>query len=406
METKGIKSRKIKNSKMEAIIMRIKDISLNNLKRRKAKAFFLIVGLTVGITTVVSLVSITRIMTEDIANKLDEFGANIIITPRSDDLTISYGGINLGGVSIDGNSLKIQDLPKILEIDVRENISTVSPKLIGVIELEGKKIPIIGVRFQDEIRLKKWWKIHGNLPKSQDEILVGNEVATRLFKSTNDFLALDGKKLKISGILEETGSQDDFMIFSDLSLVQKVLKKPEALSFIEVSAYCNTCPIEEIVKQISAKLPHAKVTAIKQTIETKMEAMHRFKKFSIGISIIVLLIGSLIIFTNMMASVNERKREIGIFRAIGFRKSHIVKIIFLEALIVSFLAGIIGYLFGLGVSHMIAPAITGIKVQKIYIEPYLGIFAITLSCLIGILSSSYPAIKAANMDPTTALRAL
>lgn len=119
--------------------MRIKDISLNNLKRRKAKAFFLIVGLTVGITTVVSLVSITRIMREDIANKLDEFGANIIITPGSDDLTISYGGINLGGVSIDGNSLKIQDLPKILEIDVRGNISMVSPKLIGVIELEGKK---------------------------------------------------------------------------------------------------------------------------------------------------------------------------------------------------------------------------------------------------------------------------
>ncbi len=73
-----------------------------------------------------------------------------------------------------------------------------------------------------------------------------------------------------------------------------------------------------------------KVTAIKQTLQTKMEALDHFKKFSIGISAIVLLIGALIVFTNMMASVNERKREIGIFRAIGFRKSHVMRIIFLN----------------------------------------------------------------------------
>ena len=167
--------------------------------------------------------------------------------------------------------------------------------------------------------------------------------------------------MKISGVLDETGSQDDFLIFADLTFVQEAMKKPGSLSLIEVSAFCNTCPIEEIVRQISKTLPHAKVTAIKQTLQTKMEALDHFKKFSVGISIIVLLIGSLIVFTNMMASVNERKREIGIFRAIGFRKSHVVRIIFLEALIVGLIAGIVGYVLGLGVSQIIGPMITGMK---------------------------------------------
>jgi putative ABC transport system permease protein len=298
------------------------------------------------------------------------------------------------------------DVPKISQIEAKENLSTVSPKLIGVMEIEGKKIPLMGVQFSEEIRLKKWWKIHGSEPKSRDEALLGNEVAVRLFKSTGDTLAINGKSVRVSGVLDETGSQDDFVIFADLTFVQEVMKKPGALSLIEVSAFCNTCPIEEIVRQISKELPHAKVTAIKQTLQTKMEALDHFKKFSIGISIIVLLIGCLIVFTNMMASVNERKREIGIFRAIGFRKSHVVRIIFLEALIVGLIAGIVGYAFGLGVSQIIGPMITGMKGGKIFIDPWLAIGAIFLSSLIGILSSAYPAIHASKMDPTTALRAL
>ncbi len=386
--------------------MKLKDISINNLRRRKGKVFFLILGLTIGITTVVTLISITRMMNEDISKKLDEFGANILIIPRSDDLSLSYGGMSIGGVAVDAQTLKDSDVPKIRQIEVRENVSTVSPKLIGVIEIERKKVPLMGVYFGEESRLKKWWKVHGTVPKNREEVLIGNEVAVRLFKSTGDTLSLNGKAVRISGVLDETGSQDDFLIFSDLTFVQEVMKKPGALSFIEVSAFCNTCPIEEIVRQISEKLPQAKVTAIKQTLQTKMEAIDHFKKFSVGISIIVLLIGSLIVFTNMMASVNERKREIGIFRAIGFRKSHVVRIIFLEALIVGLMAGMIGYLVGMGVSQIVGPMVTGMKGGKVVFDPVLGVGAIFLSSLIGILSSTYPAIHASKMDPITALRAL
>lgn len=386
--------------------MRLKDISINNLRRRKGKVFFLILGLTMGITTVVTLISITRMMNEDISKKLDEFGANILIIPRSDDLSISYGGMSIGGVAIDTQTLKDSDIPKIRQIEVRENISTVSPKLIGVVEIEGKKVPLMGVHFQEEERLKKWWKIHGGHPKSQEEVMLGNEVAVRLFKSTGDTLPINGKVVKVSGILDETGSQDDFLVFGDLNFVQETMKRPGALSLIEVSAFCNSCPIEEIVRQISRELPQAKVTAIKQTLQTKVEALDHFKKFSVGISIIVLLIGGLIVFTNMMAWVNERKREIGIFRAIGFRKSHVVRIIFLEAFIVGLIAGVMGYLLGLAASQIIGPIISGMKGGKLVIDPLLAMGAILISVLIGILSSAYPAIHASKMDPTTALRAL
>jgi putative ABC transport system permease protein len=137
-----------------------------------------------------------------------------------------------------------------------------------------------------------------------------------------------------------------------------------------------------------------------------MEALNHFKKFSVGLSVILLLIGGLIVFTNMMASVNERKREIGIFRAIGFRKSHVIKIVFTEAFIVGLIGGATGYLLGLGVSCLLGPILTGIKGGGIFIDPVLAAGVIFLSVTMGILSSIYPAIHASKMDPTTALRAL
>jgi len=385
--------------------MRLRDISISNIRRRKSKFFFLVFGLTIGITTVVSLISITRMMNDDISNKLDAFGANILIIPRSEDLALSYGGMNFGGVSIDVQSLRESDLPKIRDIEVRDNVNTVSPKLIGVVEIEGKRVPLMGVVFDEELRLKKWWKIHGTRPKARDEVLLGNEAAVQLFKSAGDILSIQKRAVKVAGVLEETGSQDDFLIFADLTFVQDVMKKPGFLSLIDVSAFCNTCPIEEIVRQISKALPHAKVTAVKQTLETKMEALDHFRKFSIGISLIVLLIGALIVFTNMMASVNERKREIGIFRAIGFRRSHVVRIIFLEALIVGALAGSLGFILGVTVSKVMGPVVTGTK-AGVAIDPVLGIGALLLSAGIGILSSAYPALQASKLDPTVALRSL
>jgi putative ABC transport system permease protein len=386
--------------------MKIKDISINNLRRRKGKIFFLVLGLTIGITTAITLISITQMMNEDISNKLDEYGANILILPRSDALSFSYGGMSLGGVAVDAQILRDADIPKIRQIEVRENINTVSPKLIEVVNIEGKKAPIAGVQIQEEVRLKKWWKVHGAIPKTQEEVLLGSEAAVQLFKTKGDILSINGRSVRITGILEETGSQDDFLIFGDLNFVQRAVNKPGVLSLVEVSAFCNTCPIEKIVQQISVELPHAKVTAIKQTIQTKMEALDHLKKFSIGISIIVLFIGGLIVFTNMMASVNERKREIGIFRAVGFRKSHVMHIIFLEALIMAVFAGILGYILGQGLSQIIGPIIIGIERGKMSLDPLLAISAILLSAFVGILSCAYPAIHASKMDPTDALRAL
>jgi putative ABC transport system permease protein len=84
----------------------------------------------------------------------------------------------------------------------------------------------------------------------------------------------------------------------------------------------------------------------------------------------------------------------------------VIRIIFLESLIVGVIAGVLGYALGQGFSQTIGPIITGLKGGKWFIDPLLAIGAVLLSSLIGILSSAYPALHASKMDPTEALRAL
>src|SRR5512133_2082836 len=110
-----------------------------------------------------------------------------------------------------------------------------------------------------------------------------------------------------------------------------------------------------MVKQISEVLPGANVMAIQQVVKGRMETLGQFEKFSYGVSGLVLLVGSLMVLVTMMGSVRERTMEIGIFRAMGFRRSHVVRIILLEAAIISGVAGILGYVAGFSATKMLIP---------------------------------------------------
>ena len=137
-----------------------------------------------------------------------------------------------------------------------------------------------------------------------------------------------------------------------------------------------------------------------------METLAQFKKFSYGISGVILLIGSLVVLVTMMGSVRERTDEIGIFRAIGFRKRHVMKIIFAEAIIVSGLAGIIGYFLGFGVTKAALAIFSEDHSGLVPFSIELAGGAIVTALAVGLISSAYPAFMAARLDPNEALRAL
>lgn len=411
--------------------MRISTIAFANLKRRKGKALFLIIGIAIGIGTAVALLSLSGSIKEEIGSQLDQFGANIVVVPQSNSLSLNYGGISVSSVAIDEQQLKSEDAINLLDIPYRNRLSIVAPKLLRTIEVEGKTVVLAGVDFDSELKLKRWWHIAGSRPAAAQDLLAGYEVAralsliemttgspppvvshhgshdtsedTNQFKIVRDQLQIAGSSHRVAGVLYPTGGPEDHMIFGELAEVQRLTGRTDQLSLIEVAALCKDCPVGDIVSQISERLPHAKVSAIQQSVRARAETVERLTRFFAIVAVIVLSIGALMIFTTMMGSVIERTREIGVLRAIGFRKAHIIKGLIIEVAVISVIGGLVGWAAGMAASWVALPyfAETDIVFE---LQPQLAIAAITAGLLIGIVSSFYPIIRASRLDPSEAVR--
>src|SRR6185369_10946872 len=241
----------------------------------KGKAAFLIVGIAIGIGTAVALLSLSGSIKEEIGSQLDRFGANIVVVPQSNSLSLDYGGISVSSVSFDVKQLRNEDAASVLDIPYRNRISNVSPKLLGAVRIDGREVLLAGVDFNSELILKRWWHIAGAKPEAERDLLVGYEAARVLslieaapsvdpkhvahggshagsedhfqFKIVRDHIRIADQEHQVAGVISQTGGPEDGMIFGSLAHVQSLLNKPDQLSLIEVSALCKDCPIGDIV---------------------------------------------------------------------------------------------------------------------------------------------------------------
>jgi putative ABC transport system permease protein len=301
--------------------------------------------------------------------------------------------------------IREKDLEQVSNIKNSKNIAALGPLVLGVASVDSHKVLMAGVDFQSAGILKPWWKVEGVLP-GKDAVILGAEAARVLKMEVGNRLKVNDKDLVVSGILKSTGSQDDQLIFTRLSTAQAIFGKNGRVSMAEVAALCKDCPIEAMVKQISDALPGAKVMAIQQVVKGRMETLAQFKKFSYGISGVILFIGSMVVLVTMMGSVRERTDEIGIFRAIGFRRRHIMKIVFMEATILSGVAGITGYFLGFGATKAALSLFSESHSGNVPFSFELAGSALMIALAVGLISSAYPAFMAARLDPNEALRAL
>jgi putative ABC transport system permease protein len=387
--------------------MRLIDIAVNNLRRRKGRTFFLVSGLSLGIGAAVALTSVGDAMNREVMRTLDEFGANIVVLPATEELPLSYGGMTVSAVNTGGRPLTLEDARKIRTIKNHQNISTVAPKLLIVSEINGRRVLVAGVDFPSEFRLKKWWRIASGMRAGRDDdVLVGKDAAEKLALRPGDLFSMGGGTFRVAGVLADTGSQDNGLVFAGLGRVQRQFRKGNSLSLIELAALCSGCPIDEMVAQVNSVLPGARAVAVKETVELKMQAMHYFHRFSAGISVLLLLVAGMIIFFAMTASVKERIQEIGLFRAIGFRTGHIIQVLLTEALLVSLLAGILGSTAGFVSPRFIAPYLMQAYHLNFGFDPATAASSIGASVAVGLLASIHPALRAGRMDPLEALRTL
>lgn len=387
--------------------MTLRTIALKNLTRRKGKMALIVFGLALAVATLISVTSIIGAFQGAVDEQLNEYGFNIVIFAKAKEVLIQYGDMTIGTVgSYKAPVLGEDAVARVAaEAGAGGRIRGYSAKLLDVAEVKGKRVLMAGVDFAAERRIKKWWMLeNGAYPRADNEVFVGQGAAEKLKLAPGDDIALKGGVLRVAGILMETGSQDDELIFGNLEHLRKVADKPGQITLIEVAAK-RTEDADGLVKSLGRALPGATVQSVKEAVDFKANTLGHLIKFGFGVTAIVTLISAVIVFTMMASAVNERRAEIGIFRAIGYRRRKIASIILTEAFILGVIGGLVGYLFGFGLAQLL-PVVSRGAVAVITPNPLLIIVAMALASGIGIAGSLVPAWRAANLDPVEALKSL
>ncbi len=396
--------------------MKLYKVVAKEIVRRRRRALYTALGVASGVAAFVAVLTIAHAGEAMILEELDKYGPNLMVMPAINNVDMQLGGLSLGTLAVGDNYIDEDRLPEIREITdeaIREELSlddegdiaAIAPKLYVNTEVKGISVMVVGFDPESEWIIKSWWTVSdGKYPENQNEAILGARASEILDVDSGDSILVVGQQVTVSGILSETGSNDDYQIFVPLATVQSAFGKEGLISSVDIRALCSGCPVEVIANSINNNIPGVRAVAVKQIAETEMNLMGNINRFMLALAGITLVVGSFGVVNTVMSSVYQRLRDIGIMKAVGASRGQIVRMFLYEAIVIGIIGGILGFILGTILSYLIGPLIfKGLDVS--YAPQYL-LLALGLAILVSIVASVYPAYRASNINVSDSFRSL
>ena len=404
------------------------------IQRRKLRIALAVLAVVMGASIASTLLTVSFDINDKMGRELKSYGANILLLPSSE-----------------GTFINESELYKMKTIFWRHNIIGYSPYLSDTVKVKDTEIVLSGTYLDEEIRIPginktfignrkaqekeatirtgvktiaSWWKVDGEWPAPR-EALVGVNAAEKLgLKRGGLFSAEFGSNneiFKVSGILSTGGDEDGQVIvslkdaqilFEKQGMVDRVvvsaLTKPEPEEKIDPSLlppgeyeiwYC-TPYISSIMLQIEEVID-ANAKPVRQVADNEGKLLNKFEWLMFLITAIAMTSASLGVSAAMTTSIFERRKEIGLMKAIGADGNQIAGLFFAEAAVTGIIGGAIGIVIGIVLARII-----GMWVFGAIINPSLFPVLVSgiLSVGIALLGSMLPVKKAVEIEPSVILR--
>ena len=397
--------------------------SISTLRVNKMRTILAILGIVIGIGSVIALVSLGESSQKSVENQITSLGSNLLtVSPGSQN---SSSGVRSAAGS--STTLTLEDALALKNSKQLTNVKEVSPEF-------SKRSQIIAGRNNSNTSVTgvypQYADIHkvsiatGNFITTQDVssmarvAVIGPTTATNLFPDIanpiGQTIRINGQILKIIGTTVSKGGSGfqnpDDVIYVPFSTAQKVLFGATYVTSIAVeakSADVMTAAQNEIGYFLLARhklsdptLADFSVMSQSDLLSTVSQVTGIFTALLGGIAAISLLVGGIGIMNIMLVTVTERTREIGLRKALGAKKKTIITQFLIEAIILTIVGGTIGLILGILISYVLSIIIS----LPFTVSPTSIFLAIGVSGVIGIIFGWYPAKKAADLQPIEALR--
>ena len=380
-------------------------IAAAHLGRHKGKSALIIVGLATAVAAFVAVMSLVLSLQTTLDSRLAQYGASLTVVPRNPELSLQYGGITVATAGSAQTALLDPAVVSSVEgIQSRESLAAVIPVALRAVNISGADYLAIGTDIASSARVKPWWRVEGSLPTRSDEVLLGLNARNKLRAEPGTSLTVGGRPFMVTGVLQETGGEEDNAIIMDRTALAAATSTSAQLNMIEV-AVTDSGVVDEVLREIQAAVPGADVRSAKQSLEFNAQAGSSLADIGLGAAVLIVLVATLIVVLTMLAAVRERQREIGVFRAVGFRSRDVVSLMFRESLLLSGVAAAVGVTLGVLGAAYGPKVVPGLDLDLAVSAPVL-VGGAALAIVLAVVATVYPAFLATRLDPAIALRKL
>ncbi|MDA8212696.1 MAG: ABC transporter permease [Clostridia bacterium] len=366
----------------------------SSLRKRKARIGIALFAIVIGTAVVSGLTTLYYDITVKMSKELRNYGANVVLAP---------------GTGNKANSFTESDLSKAAQAFADQGVQGYAPYLYTIVQVENKRLVTVGTWLDQVKKVSPYWTVTGNwIEDRQDSAgaMVGKTVAQKLQLAVGQEVALkdeltgNERKFIVRGIVK-TGSTEDNQIFVNLTQAQQLSGKAGRVNLAYLSVVGKGAELEQQARRVGGQVPGLEARPIKQISRSEGIILEKIRSL-VYVVVIVILISTLIcVATTQATMVMERRKEIGLKKALGADNRSIV----LEFLGEGTVLGIAGGILGLGVGYLLAQ-VMGHQVfnSSISFRPGVVPLVLAASLVVTGLAGLLPVKMATDVEPAVVLK--
>lgn len=365
---------------------------MTSLARRRARMLTALLAIAMGATILSGLVTIYYDIPRQMGKEFRSYGANMLVIPTNPDKKITNDQLDEIKSLIPSGKLVGQAPYIYTNAKINEQ-----PYMLAGTDLKGAK------------ENSPYWLIDGSWPEKSREVLIGNEVSKALELKEGDKIIINTPKVHgegsidtnfvVSGVVTTGGKEEDliFMSIDDISQ----LVKDKNFDVVEYSIEAEQNELSKIVSNISQKDASLTPQMVKRVTASQDLVLNKLQALVFIVTIIVLFIMMICVSTTMMAVVTERRKEIGLKKALGATNSSVIVDFLGEGVFLGVFGGLLGVVLGYIFANRVSISVFARKVSFL---PLLVPMAIIVCVIITIVASLIPVSKTVDIDPALVLR--